>query len=134
VSTAVEHEKRKREILDKALDVFVDSGYEDTTFQKIAERCGITRTILYLYFKNKKEIFASSIKWFTEKIEAEINSVVAMPSVGATRKLVMVGEIVVTNLRVATTEGMATTEFISASIFSVNHLILEAKISFLFLK
>lgn len=96
MSTAVEHEKRKREILDKALDVFVDSGYEDTTFQKIAERCGITRTILYLYFKNKKEIFASSIKWFTEKIEAEINSVVAMPSVGATRKLVMVGEIVVT--------------------------------------
>jgi AcrR family transcriptional regulator len=72
LSITVEHAKRKREVLEKALDVFVDEGYEDTTFQKIAERCGITRTILYLYFKNKREIFAFSIKLFTEKLEAEI--------------------------------------------------------------
>ncbi len=42
----VEHDKRKHTILDKALDVFVDEGYEDATFQKIADRCGITRTTL----------------------------------------------------------------------------------------
>jgi AcrR family transcriptional regulator len=72
VSIAIEHEKRKREILQKALDVFIDEGYEDTTFQKIAERCGITRTILYLYFKNKREIFSFSIKLFTERLEADI--------------------------------------------------------------
>jgi AcrR family transcriptional regulator len=72
LSITIEHEKRKREILEKALDVFVDEGYEDTTFQKIAERCGITRTILYLYFKNKREIFSFSIKLFTEKLEVEI--------------------------------------------------------------
>lgn len=72
MSIAIEHEKRKREILQKALDVFIDEGYEDTTFQKIAERCGITRTILYLYFKNKREIFSFSIKLFTERLEADI--------------------------------------------------------------
>jgi AcrR family transcriptional regulator len=72
LSITIEHEKRKREILEKALDVFVAEGYEDTTFQKIAERCGITRTILYLYFKNKREIFTFSIKLFTEKLESEI--------------------------------------------------------------
>jgi len=77
LSITIEHEKRKREILEKALDVFVDEGYEDTTFQKIAERCGITRTILYLYFKNKREIFSFSIKLFTEKIEAEIKTIAA---------------------------------------------------------
>jgi hypothetical protein len=62
LSVYVEHDKRREEILDKALDVFVEEGYKDTTFQKIAERCGITRTILYLYFSNKKEIFSASIK------------------------------------------------------------------------
>jgi AcrR family transcriptional regulator len=72
LSITIEHDKRKREILEKALDVFVDEGYEDTTFQKIAERCGITRTILYLYFKNKREIFTFSIKLFMEKLEVEI--------------------------------------------------------------
>ena len=64
----VEHEKRRHEILDKALEVFVDEGYEDATFQKIADKCGITRTTLYIYFKNKKEIFLWSIKQLTEKL------------------------------------------------------------------
>lgn len=72
MSIAIEHEKRKREILEKALDVFIEEGYADTTFQKIADRCDITRTILYLYFKNKREVFMFSIKLFTEKLEAEI--------------------------------------------------------------
>lgn len=68
----VEHDKRKRTILDKALDVFVDEGYEDATFQKIADRCGITRTTLYLYFRNKREIFISSIKQLTTNIELNL--------------------------------------------------------------
>jgi AcrR family transcriptional regulator len=79
LSITIEHEKRKKEILEKALDVFVDEGYEDTTFQKIAERCGITRTILYLYFKNKREIFSFSIKLFTEKLETELRSIAVDP-------------------------------------------------------
>lgn len=72
MSATVEHDKRKREILEKSLDVFIEEGYADTTFQKIADRCGITRTILYLYFRNKREIFTFSIKRFTEKLEAEL--------------------------------------------------------------
>jgi AcrR family transcriptional regulator len=90
LSITIEHDKRKREILEKALDVFVDEGYEDTTFQKIAERCGITRTILYLYFKNKREIFTFSIKLFTEKIESEIRLIIADPSRSQTEKLAAV--------------------------------------------
>lgn len=87
MSITIEHDKRKREILEKALDVFIDEGYEDTTFQKIAERCGITRTILYLYFKNKREIFTFSIKLFMEKLEAEIRLVAADPARSQSDKL-----------------------------------------------
>ena len=42
----VEHDKRRKEILEKSLEVFAAEGYEDVTFQKIADRCGITRTTL----------------------------------------------------------------------------------------
>ncbi|MDR3171515.1 MAG: TetR/AcrR family transcriptional regulator [Treponema sp.] len=72
MSIVVEHEKRRREILEHALDVFMDTGFGDTTFQKIADRCGITRTTLYLYFKNKREIFNYSIKQLLGSIEADI--------------------------------------------------------------
>ncbi len=87
MSITIEHDKRKKEILEKALDVFIDEGYEDTTFQKIAERCGITRTILYLYFKNKREIFSFSMKLFTERIETEIRAIGADPHLPQADKL-----------------------------------------------
>ncbi len=95
MSVSVEHEKRKEEILDKALDVFVIEGYKDTTFQKIAERCGITRTILYLYFNNKKEIFSACIKRFMSKVEAEITSVATSADLTSPDKLISIGELVV---------------------------------------
>lgn len=72
MAIVVEHEKRKHEILQKALDVFMEEGYEDVTFQKIADRCGITRTTLYIYFKNKREIFIWSIKQLTAGIEVKL--------------------------------------------------------------
>jgi len=87
LSIVVEHDKRKKEILERALDVFTDEGYEDTTFRKIAERCGITRTILYLYFKNKREIFSYSIKQFTVGLEADIREISALESQSITDKL-----------------------------------------------
>ena len=68
----IEHEKRKKQILKKALDVFMEEGYEDATYQKIADRCKTTRTTLYLYFRNKQEIFNFSIKQFMGEVEQDI--------------------------------------------------------------
>jgi len=75
MSIVVEHEKRRKEILEKAIDIFMDEGFEDATFQKIADRCGITRTTLYIYFKNKKEIFKYSIKLLLQKLEEVIKQI-----------------------------------------------------------
>lgn len=75
MAVAVEHDKRRKKILEKALAVFMDDGFEGATFQKIADRCGITRTILYLYFKNKREIFTYSIKQLLLSVEDNINSI-----------------------------------------------------------
>jgi AcrR family transcriptional regulator len=72
VSIIIEHEKRRKEILEKALDIFVEEGFEDATYQKIADRSGITRTTLYIYFKNKKEIFNYSIKQLLSKVEKDL--------------------------------------------------------------
>lgn len=76
MAIVVEHEKRKKEILDKALDLFMENGYEDVTFQKIADKCGVTRTTLYIYFKNKKEIFTWSIKQLTNEIESSLLKII----------------------------------------------------------
>jgi AcrR family transcriptional regulator len=88
MSIVVEHEKRRKEILEKALDVFVEEGFEDTTLQKIADRCGITRTTLYLYFKNKKEIFNYSIKLLLVKVEEGIRHILADKVLGCVDKII----------------------------------------------
>lgn len=87
MAIVVEHEKRKHEILDKALDIFMEEGYEDVTFQKIADRCGITRTTLYIYFKNKKEIFLWSIKQLTSKLETDLLIIIRNSGLTATERL-----------------------------------------------
>lgn len=76
MAIVVEHDKRKHEILQKSLDVFVEQGYEDATFQKIADHCGITRTTLYIYFKNKHEIFLGSIKELLCELELELRQII----------------------------------------------------------
>lgn len=83
MAIVVEHEKRKRDILEKAFTMFLEEGYEDITYQKIADRCGITRTTLYVYFKNKKDIFLWSIKQLTSDIEKELLSIIKNPDLTA---------------------------------------------------
>ena len=61
----IDHEARRRDILEKALRLFAEQGYDDVTFQKIADRCGIARTTLYKYFRHKREIFDYTIRLTT---------------------------------------------------------------------
>jgi AcrR family transcriptional regulator len=90
MSIVVEHEKRQKEILEKALDVFVDEGFENATFQKISDRCGITRTTLYTYFRNKREIFNYSIKLLLAKVEQGIRLVLSDTSLASVDKITKV--------------------------------------------
>ncbi|MBP5519041.1 MAG: TetR/AcrR family transcriptional regulator [Treponema sp.] len=83
MAIVVEHDKRKQEILQKSLDVFIEEGYEDATFQKIADRCGITRTTLYIYFKNKHEIFLGSIKELLSEMESALRIIIKNDTLSA---------------------------------------------------
>jgi AcrR family transcriptional regulator len=90
MAIAVEHEKRRKKILEKALAVFMDDGFENATFQKIADRCGITRTILYLYFKNKREIFTYSLKHLLMSVEESINVIRGDAAINSIEKIIRV--------------------------------------------
>ena len=98
MSIVVAHEKRRIEILEKALDVFIDEGYEDVTFQKIADRCGITRTTLYIYFKNKREIFIFSIKHFLQTLEDDITRIRGEKGYSCTDQLIRVMMVIIERL------------------------------------
>lgn len=95
MSIVVEHEKRKHEILERALDVFLEEGYAGASYQKIADRCGIARTILYTYFKNKRDIFRFTIKQVTEALERSFVPILADEETDVSSKLGRIGAIVI---------------------------------------
>jgi AcrR family transcriptional regulator len=98
MSATIQHEKRRELILEKALDVFVESGFTDTTFQKIADRAGITRTILYTYFKNKQEIFNYSIKQLMSVVEIDLTDVRKNKDLNSVEKLTRVITLIIERL------------------------------------
>lgn len=98
MSVAVAHDKRRYEILEKALDVFIDEGFEDATYQKIADKCGITRTTLYIYFKNKREIFNFSIKQLLGTLEQDITGIREENDLSHTEKLFQIAEVIIERL------------------------------------
>ena len=98
MSIVVEHDKRRYDILEKALDVFIEEGFEDATFQKIADKCGITRTTLYIYFKNKREIFNFSIKQLLGTLENDISGLRKEKSISHTDKLYQVISVIIERL------------------------------------
>jgi len=98
MSIVVEHEKRRREILEKALDVFVEEGFEDVTFQKIADKCGITRTTLYIYFKNKRDIFNFSIKQLLQALENDITDTAKKKGISYREKITQIMNVIIERL------------------------------------
>lgn len=47
----------REKILDVALELFVEQGYDKTSLRDISERLGITKAALYYYFERKEDIF-----------------------------------------------------------------------------
>ena len=48
---------KRRQILDGALEGFLAKGYDAASMSEIARASGVSKGTLYVYFKNKEELF-----------------------------------------------------------------------------
>ena len=55
---------RPQEITDAALAAFAEKGYAATRVDDVAKRAGVSKGLLYLYFKTKEELFKAVIRSF----------------------------------------------------------------------
>ncbi|HAP66486.1 MAG TPA: TetR/AcrR family transcriptional regulator, partial [Nitrospinae bacterium] len=53
----------KESILEAAIKVFSEKGYSQTTIREVAKRAGISVGGVYIYFKNKEEIYFTLLKY-----------------------------------------------------------------------
>jgi len=68
---------RREEILTAARDAFVKYGIAKITLEDIANECGLKKTALYYYFKNKDEILAEMITDVILKMQDVVKTEVA---------------------------------------------------------
>lgn len=55
-------EARPGEILEAALQVFVQRGFAQARMEEIARRAGVTKGTVYLYFASKEELFRAVVR------------------------------------------------------------------------
>ena len=59
---AWEQRQRSERIVDKAQAVFFENGYDKTTLPAIAAAAGYNKRTLYLYFKDKDDLFLAVVR------------------------------------------------------------------------
>ena len=69
LASALPHGKRERrkearpgELLEAALDLFVEKGFAATRSEEVAARAGVSKGTLFLYFPSKEELFKAVVR------------------------------------------------------------------------
>jgi len=58
--------ERPKEILEAAFEEFSRNGYAAATLEQVAERAGVTKGTIYVYFDSKEHLFISMVRELTK--------------------------------------------------------------------
>lgn len=70
-----EPEVRKQEIMDTAMELFYQNGYDKTSISDIAEKIGIAQGLCYRYFKSKEDLFDTALDYYAEQQVSQMRPV-----------------------------------------------------------
>ena len=73
-------EDRPQEITEAAFDAFAQNGYAATRVEEVAKRAGVSKGLMYLYFKTKEELFKAVVKSVVvRRVDALVQAVETTP-------------------------------------------------------
>jgi AcrR family transcriptional regulator len=64
--------RRRPQVLDAALKLFLKSGYDGTSMQAVADQAGVTKPVVYACFNSKDQLFRALMAREEERILGEI--------------------------------------------------------------
>jgi AcrR family transcriptional regulator len=80
----------KDRILQKAFELFIRDGYENTPIQTIIDELDIAKGTFYHHFKSKDEMLAKLVDNLTKSITAKMQEMVAQTGMDAKQKMLLV--------------------------------------------
>jgi TetR/AcrR family transcriptional regulator len=74
-----EQVERRKSILKAAREVFFKKGFMAATMDAIADRCGLAKGTIYLYFKSKEELYVSLMAEGMGLLKKELEKIIHLP-------------------------------------------------------
>jgi len=71
-------------VLQSAMNVFWNNGYKATSIRLLEKEMGINQFSIYASFKNKKDLFISSIRKYREHVKGNVFQDLLKPDAGLT--------------------------------------------------
>ena len=68
---------RRQQILDAALEIFAEQGFESATNKAIAERAEVNQGLIYFYFASKADVYFATSAYYTAQVIAQLDAVFA---------------------------------------------------------
>jgi len=84
--TEEEQQRRRKEIFDTSVHLFLSKGFSETSMREIAEAAGIGKSTLYDYFPSKDDILLSFIEDELQRLTQGLEEI-ANRKIGALEKL-----------------------------------------------
>ena len=79
----VEPAARRQAILDAALSVFAERGFEAARLDDVAARAGVAKGTLYLYFRDKEALFEELMRSAVSPIIEAVSRAASAPDMPA---------------------------------------------------
>jgi len=90
--TRAEAERRRGNLLDTAMRLFLERGYEAVSVEEIAKRAGVAKRFIYARYGDKSELFAAAVEHnLLGRLEDTLHAVEPSPR-GAERGLYEFGQ------------------------------------------
>ena len=82
-------EARPQELLEAALALFVEKGFAASRAEEVAQRAGVSKGTLYLYYPSKEELFKAVVRHNLSSLIAE-GEEIASSYVGSSSELLSI--------------------------------------------
>lgn len=90
VRISKEYDERKKEIMETAMKLFIENGYEETPVSLIISNIGISKGTFYYYFKSKEELLDEIVRERSLKIMDALIPIVNDSALNALEKISLI--------------------------------------------
>ena len=73
--TVKDPEERKAELLDTAMRLFAEKGYDNVSVRSVAREAGVAPGLAYHYFDSKQRLFDAAIAHYAEECSEGMRAV-----------------------------------------------------------